>query len=333
MAAVDLVAMLTDLAAASQGLASTAQLQRQGISRSRLTRAVAVGTLVRVCTHVYGLSPLIPLPRFVVTDTGVAPAYVAHVRATLLSLGESATACGRTAAALYGWGLLIEPGRTVEVAVSHGRSHVTLPGVRPVQRRRLGRQKHVALPGTDGVWLTTPVQTVVDCALTLPLLQAVVVCDSALRARAVTVDELLRATSRLAGLRDAAKVRRVVQLCDSESGSVLESVLRVRMVLAGIGGFTSQLVVRDLPGAVLRVDFAFLAQGLVVEVDGVRWHQDPARDQARDNALAALGWRVLRFTWGDVVHDHGRVLEEIAAAVACAAPSFHLASEPAHEAA
>lgn len=220
--------------------------------------------------------------------------------------------------------MLVEPARTVHVAVPHGRSRVTEPLVRVVQRRSLGRALFRALEGTDRLWTTTPVQTVVDCALDLPLLQAVVICDSALRAKDVTVDELVRAAGQLRGVRDARRVRRVLELCDPDSGSVLESVLRVHMLLAGMRAFVVQKVLRDLPGQHLRVDFCFDALGLVIEVDGKRWHKDPARDQARDNALAALGWRVLRYTWAQVVHHPELVLAEIRAALDCATPSFHL---------
>jgi very-short-patch-repair endonuclease len=114
----------------------------------------------------------------------------------------------------------------------------------------------------------------------------------------------------------------VLQLCDGRSGSVLESVHRVQLVLAGLTGFTPQLLVRDLPA--LRVDFAWQEAGLVVEVDGARWHVDPARDRARDNALAGLGWRVLRYTWAEVVHDEARVLAEIAAALSAGGPRTQL---------
>lgn len=64
----------------------------------------------------------------------------------------------------------------------------------------------------------------------------------------------------------------------------------------------------------------------MVEVDGARWHPDPTPDQARDNALAALGWRVLRFSWSQLLHDPDRVLQEIREALACGRPSFHLAA-------
>ena len=265
------------------------------------------------------------MPRFLVTDRGVAPEYVARVRAVLLSLGRSATACGRTAAVLRGWALFTEPRATVEIAVPHGRA-VRTPGDAKVQeRRRLEREQLIVLADTTAMWVTTALQTAVDCAVSLPLLQAVVLCDSALRARDVTVEELVKATASLPGVRDVKRARRVVELCDPSSGSVLESVLRVRMMLDGITGFRSQVSLRDAGGGhVLRVDFCFAGARLVVEADGQKWHQDVVRDRRLDNALAVLGWRVLRYTWAEVVHDADRVLAEIAAALG-ATTSGHLA--------
>jgi very-short-patch-repair endonuclease len=109
----------------------------------------------------------------------------------------------------------------------------------------------------------------------------------------------------------------VIELCDPESGSVLESVLRVRMATDGITGWATQVQVRDKAGAtVLRVDFAFPLGRVVVEVDGQKWHQDQVRDRRLDNALAVLGWRVLRYTWAEVVHHPDQVLREIREAVA-----------------
>ncbi len=124
------------------------------------------------------------------------------------------------------------------------------------------------LAGTTRLRLTSPAQTVVDCALGLPLLEAVVACDSALRSGRVTVEDLERAAASLPGARGAGKARRVIAMADPASGSVLESVLRVRLVLSRIPGFVTQAVL----GPALRVDFCFPEGGLVVEVDGKRWH-------------------------------------------------------------
>lgn len=323
----DVACPLADLGVSSQGLVVRRRLLQAGLSDTSLTRAVAAGVVVRIRPRVYAMAPLAPLPRFVVTGTGPAPAYVAHVRAVLLSLGDTATARCRTAAALYGWAMLVEPARTVEVAVPHGRSRVRVPGVEAVQRRSAARHRRVVLPGTAGLWVTIPVQTVTDCALSLPLVQAVALCDSALRAGDVTLDELGRAAGRLAGVRQARKLRRVLELADPESGSLLESVLRVRMVLASLTGFSTQRVLCDVPGHHLRVDFCFEAAGLVVEVDGARWHTDPIRDRIRENALAVLGWRVLRFTWAEVVREPDSVLDQIHLALTSVSPGFHLPVE------
>lgn len=314
----------------SQGLVTSAQLAAAGVGRWAQSRAVAAGRLVRVRRGVYALSPLPPAGRFLVTATGPDPAYVAAVRALLLHLGGGAVAGTRTAAVLFGWGLLVEPTGTLEVAVRHGWD-LRLPGVRATQRRIAGRALVAALPGTVRMRVTPAVQTVLDCAAALPLLEAVVVCDSALRSGRVSVDDLVRAAARLPGQRAAAAVREVLALCDEAAGSVLESVMRVRMVQGGLTGFTTQAVLATAP-TVLRVDFCFAAAGLVVEVDGARWHQDPHRDQERDNRLAALGWRVLRFTWAEVVHDPERVLQLVREALA-ATTTVHLVSTEAEPAA
>lgn len=308
----DVIPVVEELGRSSQGLVTTRQLTAAGLSRPAVSRLVTGGVLLRLRRRVYSLRPLPERPRHLVTDRGVAPEYVAQVRAELLSLGSGAAACGRTAAALYGWGLLVEPVE-VEVARLHG-SDLRRRGLRVTQHRHSGRTRVRVLPGTDRLTLTARVQTVVDAAATLPLLEAVVLADSALRSGTVTLEELQRAASRpLRGTAGAERVRQVVALCDPASGSVLESLLRVRMVLAGLSGFRTQGVLRRLPQ--LRVDFCFEQARLVVEVDGARWHTDTARDQARDNALAVLGWRVLRFTWSEVVHGPEQVLAAIRAAL------------------
>jgi very-short-patch-repair endonuclease len=321
----DVAAVVAQEGRRTQGLVTARQLRAAGVARSSLARALADGSVHRVRRLVYACQPLEPLPRFVVTDTGVSPAYVAHVRASLLSLGSSATACLRTAAALHGWGLLIEPARTVQVAVPHGRGSVRAGGVVATQRRSARTEELAVLADAGPLSITTPVQTVLDCAVGLPLLEAVVVCDSALRSGRLTVEELVGAGGGLRGVRDAGRVQRVLDLCDPQAGSVLESVLRVRMRQHGITGVTSQKVVQDMPGSHMRVDFCFEAAGVVVEADGKRWHPEPERDRLRDNVLASQGWRVLRYTWSEVVHDHRFVVAEIAAALACGTPTLHLA--------
>ncbi|GAA4286704.1 hypothetical protein GCM10022262_10630 [Georgenia daeguensis] len=57
----------------------------------------------------------------------------------------------------------------------------------------------------------------------------------------------------------------------------------------------------------------FRKERLIVEVDGRRAHQDFEADRARLNALTVAGYTVLRFTWRQLVHEPGSVLEQIRA--------------------
>ncbi len=202
----------------------------------------------------------------------------------------------------------------MDVLVPHQRTRARARRAR-VRRRRALLHEVLLLGGSCALPVTGAVDTVLDCCA-LPLVEAVVVLDSALRARAVTVEQVQRAAGRRRG-RLRSRALRVVGLCDPASGSVLESVLRVYLVLAGVVGWCTQRVVRDASGRhVLRADFCFDSARLVVETDGARWHPDPGRDRSVDNALAACGWRLLRYTWAQVVSEPARVVAQISAALA-----------------
>ena len=61
-----------------------------------------------------------------------------------------------------------------------------------------------------------------------------------------------------------------------------------------------------LPSGGIRLDRAWPEVKLAVELDGAQHHTSPEdrrKDLARDTALAALGWVVLRFTYADVLRD------------------------------
>jgi very-short-patch-repair endonuclease len=68
------------------------------------------------------------------------------------------------------------------------------------------------------------------------------------------------------------------------------------------------------------LDFACVAQRLVVEVDGGQ-HNGSARDAVRDAWLSSRGWRVLRFWNNDVMSNMDGVLRVICDALAALPPS------------
>lgn len=84
-----------------------------------------------------------------------------------------------------------------------------------------------------------------------------------------------------------------------------------------------------VPGRRFRLDIAIVARRLAVEVDGWAWHGmhkgDFARDRERQNLLMLHGWRVLRFTAGQIRQDLGAVMTTIGQA--CAAKKTRIKEE------
>ncbi len=74
-----------------------------------------------------------------------------------------------------------------------------------------------------------------------------------------------------------------------------------------------------VPGRRFKIDIAFSAARLAVELDGWQYHgkykSDFQKDRERQNLLTLHGWRILRFTAGDVHRDIQAILAQIAAAL------------------
>ncbi len=75
---------------------------------------------------------------------------------------------------------------------------------------------------------------------------------------------------------------------------------------AGLPEPRRQLPAGDERHLVGRVDCAYPRANLLVELDSRRHHTsllDRDSDRARDNRLVVGGWRVVRFSWDDVVSE------------------------------
>lgn len=294
----DRVQAVEELLRRQGGLARRRDVLRAGLSRRGLARLVRDGRLRQLTPHL-------------VTDVA-QPAPDEPLRA--LARGLDATVSHESAALLWGMELATTPERR-SVTVGRDRSRTAHAGAR-VHRSDVGDEERVE---RNGIWVTSALRTALDLCRCLPLPEAVAVTDSALRRALVTVEELTAALCALPPGVGRAQVARVLRLIDPESGSVLESLCRVLLQQAGVGPEHTQMVVRTPGGQWIgRVDFAWPSAGLVVETDGFAFHADRAsyrRDRRRGNALVLAGWRVLRFSWEDVVHAPDEVVAAVRAAL------------------
>ena len=105
------------------------------------------------------------------------------------------------------------------------RPHITVPRNRKVSpQRRRGVQLRYADVSTDGV-ATTPLQTVIDCARSLPFDEALSVADSALRSGKVGKGSLLAAAEQSPRTGRNAALR-VAREADGRADNPFESVTR-----------------------------------------------------------------------------------------------------------
>jgi hypothetical protein len=86
---------------------------------------------------------------------------------------------------------------------------------------------------------------------------------------------------------------------------------------AGLPPEVLQLNVFDRDGRwIARVDMAWIGRRVVIEVDGLEYHETPEavlRDRDKQNRLAGAGWTLLRFTWFDIVRQPEYVIARVRA--------------------
>lgn len=58
------------------------------------------------------------------------------------------------------------------------------------------------------------------------------------------------------------------------------------------------------------IDFADPVLKIGVEVDGKQWHQDKAKDDAREDLLHVLGWQIIRINGSQTFDDYDSTLRE-----------------------
>ncbi|GAA4625844.1 type IV toxin-antitoxin system AbiEi family antitoxin domain-containing protein [Actinoallomurus vinaceus] len=277
-----------DFLTAHGGVAHRRTMLAAGVSKSALTRALADGRILRAHQKVYclGTAGGVGVTRLAVLATG---GVISH----------------DAAAALHGIEMAHRPDS--HVTVGRNRARVAHPGCF-VHRSDLGPSEVMRV---DGLPVTAPLRTVLDCARTLEPAEVVVIADSAVRQELVSFADLRHAAHEVRG-RGAGRLRRVVDCCDPGSGSVLESALRMLLIEHGLKPPRTQYEMRAASGRHLAtVDFAWPDLRVIVEADGFAYHRGRKaylRDRTLGNACTLAGWRLLRFSWEDVFQHPAYVL-------------------------
>lgn len=205
----------------------------------------------------------------------------------------------------------------VHVVVPHGchrQSHGFTLVVRAVRLGRVSERR--------GLRRVAAARAVVDAARRLDALDHV----RSLVARAVQ-RRLCTTTELLAELRTAARQRTALlrmALREVQAGVRSEAEAKVRAVFArhGVPMPRWNAEVRDGDGELIAVvDGLWDEEGVVIEIDSMEWHLDPAsyqRTQARHRRLVVAGMTVLAVAPGDVLRDPEQFCAQVVAVLAAA---------------
>ncbi|HEX6693829.1 MAG TPA: DUF559 domain-containing protein [Longimicrobiales bacterium] len=292
-----LVDRVVRLAAEQQGLVTRQQLLRAGATARSVEGLLARRWLRPVRRGVYQLGgPAAEWWR----ETAVLLRYPAAV----LSHWTAARLSGLTQAAA--------DADVIRIIVPRGSSG-RAPGVQALRTGHLHASEWRTL---HGLRTTTPARTLLDLAVELGRagdtrhLEQLVA--RSLDEKLCTPEDVLAVVDRHPRTRGAGLLRLVLgdDCRPALSRSEAEERLRQRMVEDEVPSWR-----QNARAAGYEVDFLWAQQRLVVEVDGYAWHSSRNRfesDRARDAALAAAGYLVLRFTWRQVDGKPGAVVARIA---------------------
>lgn len=281
------------------------------LSEARIRRALRSGDLV--CER---RGVLVGRRRVALASGTAAHVLETQVAITGLRGGSTAYACLGSAAVLHRLARLGRPPQRVRLYRERGG---------PWRDDRIAvlvcslPRAHVTC--LQGVPTTTCARTAVDLARWVTFRSAVVVMDSALRngCGIEEIDAVVGDCTRWPGIRHA---RKAALFADGRAESPLESISRVVMHEAGLPAPALQvpLGIDEMGVPTGVVDFYWDDYRLIGEADGLlKYDEEPAADgestlraeKLRQEALEALDYRVVRWTWNDIWYRPDWVMERL----------------------
>jgi very-short-patch-repair endonuclease len=285
------------LADSQHGVVTRRQLLREGLTDDVVDGRVRCGLLQQVYRGVYRVGP-----------AGVPKA---REMAAVLVCGENAIVSGRSAAVL--WRMLRSFGvdDPIEVTIA-GRRPVARPGIAVRHVRALPADEVTQL---DGIPIATPARTLLDLAGGGRPRDVESALAEALLKVIVARREIAALLDRHVGRPGARRLRTLLE-GDGTVGVTRSEAEERFLRLIRRAQLREPLTNTNCAGH--EVDFLWRRERLVVEVDGHTYHSSRRRfesDRRRDAALVALGMRVMRVTWNQIVNESEAVAARVALAL------------------
>lgn len=296
--------VIAGLAGRQQGVVSRRQLLAAGVSPEMIRHRRGRGRLHDLRPPIRGV--------YLVGHAVEAP--LACERAALLACAPQSVVLSHRSAAVA-WGIADPMPGPVDVTV-----------IGPRAPRRPGLRGHRAATIDAGSWrwhrglaLTTPARTVIDLAASASLDELEAIVDRAKVARLLRDGELRQAVDVEAPRAGVAAVRALLD-AEQPPGFSRSAAERVALRVIGAAGLPAPSARNDRAGR-FELDLVWHRERVVLEVDGRAYHRTSRsfeRDRAKDGALHAAGYRVLRVTWRRLTHRPEAMVAQLAAILALA---------------
>jgi very-short-patch-repair endonuclease/predicted transcriptional regulator of viral defense system len=264
------------VATRQHGVVARHQLVTLGLSLDAIDHRVESGRLLRLHRGVYAVG------HRKLSGLGFWTAAV-------LAAGPGAVLSHRSAGAL--WRVREWSSRRVDITVPRRR------------RSRDGLVLHeTRLPPDErdeheGIPVTTPARTLLDLAAVLDEHQLARACERAEALRLTSPTTLQELLDRYPKRPGTPAIRRLIEEGRIVPVTTANDFERRLLTLLDVEDLPEPLV--NQPLGHIRPDFRWPEHRLIVELDGFETHGTRAafeRDRARDRALTAQGWRVVRIT-------------------------------------
>lgn len=326
------------------------EAQLAGVGHGTLRRLMATGALVRVARGLYVVpraehSWIDRLRGLLESRPGMAACSVTAARLTAVAIppepaAASGSSTGESGVARERPAAVAGPSVEAKGSSSAGKSdlfhlcgiegfevpHWQVPGVRFVRTSVPASQ---VIEVRSGIRVTDPIRTALDLARGRDLACALVPLDSALRGliRAGFPPDVARSLvaercGQMISYPGVRALRRAVGLMHPGAETALESLVRGRLIEAGMEGIRVQLLLTGASGREYRVDLAMEkspGRFVIIEADGLGKYataEDLRKEKLRQHDLESGGHGVVRVVYREAAYEPDGFIARVLSALA-----------------